>query len=493
MSVLAIDQGTTSTRALLFRSADGREGAAAGGGGAPQVVHAARHRQHYPEPGWVEHDPLEILGHLEAGLAAAADQAVQAIGIANQGESCLAWDAMSGAPVSPVLVWQDARTAERIEALRRAGAEAMARARTGLPLDSYFSAAKLGWIMANVPEAARLYAAGRLRLGTTDAFFLDRLTGHHVTDITTASRTGLMDLRLGVWDVELCALYGVPPETLPRIVPTTGTFGVVRIGGRTVPVTASIVDQQAALYGHGCRAPGDAKLTFGTGAFALAVSGPTPPPDAAAAGLLPTIAWQKAGEPPTFALDGGVHTASAAVDWAQGLGLFADHAALEQFGAQSMIARGLVFVPALAGLAAPHWDKRARGAWLGLELETGRAALVQAVLEGVALRMAEVVAALAARLPLAEPLPVDGGMSRNRWFMQFLADATGRALRVSVEPERTARGAAALAAEAVGRQIAPVSDGPVVEPRPLPTGIRDRFDTAIAAVRNYAEMAPDGG
>ncbi len=477
MSVLAIDQGTTSTRALLF-----------GDGAAREVLHTARHRQLHPEPGWVEHDALEILGHIRACLDAAAGHDMRAVGIDNQGESCLAWDAETGEPLGPILVWQDARTEAVIEALRADGVEPLARARTGLPLDAYFSAAKLGWIMANLPEARRLHGRGRLRLGTTDAFFLDRLTGHYVTDITTASRTGLMDLARGAWDAELCRLYGVPVEALPQIVPTTGEFGAVTIGGRRVPVTTSVVDQQAALYGHGCRRPGDAKVTFGTGAFALAVAGATPPPTEGADGLLPTIAWQKVGEAPTYALDGGVHAASAAVDWAGGLGLFAGHAELSGFARTTAIERGVVFVPALAGLACPHWDKQARGAWLGLDLATDRATLVQAVLEGVALRMCEVLAAMAARLTLAAPLPVDGGMSANPWFVQFLADASGRALHVSAEPELTARGTAELAAEAAGIELQLAQGGRLVEPRPLPAWVHQRFAAAVAAVRHFGDV-----
>lgn len=478
MSVLAIDQGTTSTRALLFRTAKGD-------GPVRQLVHAVKHRQIHPAPGHVEHDPFELLGHLRECLAAAAAVRVEAVGIDNQGESCLAWDAESGLAISPVLVWQDARTEAVIDRLRQDGAEAMARAKTGLPLDTYFSASKLGWIMANLPEARRLHNKGRLRLGTTDAFFLDRLTGRFVTDITTASRTGLMDLQTGAWDAELCRLYGVPIDALPAIVPTTGSFGTVTIGLREVPVTASVVDQQAALYGHGCRAPGDAKITFGTGAFALAVAGTTPPPTDTADGLLPTVAWQKAGEPPTYALDGGVHTAAAAVDWAKGLGLFAEHTSLGAFGSRTALERGLVFVPALAGLACPHWDKQARGAWLGLELGMDRELLVQAVLEGVALRMAEVIDALRQRLKLAEPLPIDGGMSANPWFAQFLADALGARLRVSDEPELTARGTAALAAEASGLALDLEAGGQTIEPRPLPVHLHQRFTAAIEAVRLY--------
>jgi len=495
VSILALDQGTTSTRALWF------DGAA-----RPRLMFAARHGQRHPHPGWVEHDPLELLACLRAALASAAALPVAAVGLDNQGESCLAWDAVTGQPVTPVVVWQDTRTEPDLDALRAQGAEALVRSRTGLPLDSYFSASKLGWIMRHVPEAARLHAQGRLRLGTTDAFFLQHLTGRAVTDVTTASRTGLMDLRRAAWDPDLCALHGVPIEALPPIVPTTGDFGSVDVGGRAVPLTASVVDQQAALHGHGCRAPGDVKITFGTGAFALAVAGSSPdagiaaPQDATAAigspgagrsdGLLPTVAWHKTGEVPAYALDGGVQTASAALDWAGSLGLFEHLDRLGSFEHPCQASRGLVFVPALAGLACPHWDKRSRAAWFGLDLATTRSDLVQAVLEGVAFRTAEVVDAMAARLPLSPVIPVDGGMTANPWFTQFLCDALGRAIRVSDEAELTARGCAELAAHGAGLTLPSTPGGRMLTPAPLPPGARDRFAAALAAVRAYSAAAP---
>ena len=465
MSILAIDQGTTSTRAILF------------GSGTRRLVHQMRHAQHQPAPAHVEHDPEEILGHVRDCMER-ADGPVEAVALANQGESCLAWDAVTGRPVTPVLVWQDARTEPDVERLRSDGAEPLSLERTGLPLDPYFSASKLGWILRSVPEAAELHRAGRLRLGTTDAFFLQRLTGRCATDVTTASRTGLMDLSRLQWDEEMCRLHGVPVEALPPIVPTTGDFGAVRAGGREVPLRASVVDQQAALYGHGCREAGDAKITFGTGAFALAVAGSRRP---AADGALPTVAWQRAGEPAVYALDGGVYAASAAVEWARGLGI--DGAAFEGASAAE---RGLVFVPALAGLACPHWDRSARGAWLGLGLDTTRADMHRAVLEGVALRMGEVIAAMERSIALPGPIPIDGGMSANAHFVQFLADVLGRELVVSDEPELTARGAAELAADDMGVPFELGRGGKLVPPRPLPPGTAERFGAALDAVRVFA-------
>jgi glycerol kinase len=468
-AVLALDQGTTSTRAIAF------------GPGGRRLVHSVEHRQIYPRPGWVEHDPEELLASLRACLDRAGD--VTAIGLANQGESCLAWEAGTGRPVSPVIVWQDARTAERTEALRAAGAEPVSLARTGLPLDPYFSASKLGWIMDHVPEARALHESGWLRLGTTDAFFRDRLAGRFATDITTASRTGLMDLATGAWDAELCALHGVPSGALPPILPTNGDFGTVTAAGRAVPLTASATDQQAALYGHGCRRAGDLKITFGTGAFALAVTGPTLPD--AGHGPLPTVAWQKAGAPPAYALDGGVYAASAAVNWARELGLFADLTAISEFEAPPAIDRGLAFVPALGGLACPHWDRAARGAWFGLGLDTTPRDMVQALLEGVALRTAEVVDAIAALQPLNGPVSIDGGMTANGYFCRFLADTLGREIRVSDEPELTALGIALLAAEAAGIPLDAAPTGRRIPPGPAAPARRETFARALAALRAF--------
>jgi glycerol kinase len=468
-AVLALDQGTTSTRAIAF------------GPHGRRLIHAVEHRQHYPRPGWVEHDPEELLASLRACLDAAGG--IAAVGLANQGESCLGWDAQTGRAISPVIVWQDARTIDRTEALRAAGAEPMALARTGLPLDPYFSASKLGWIMDHIPEARALHSRGRLRLGTTDAFFRERLAGCFATDLTTASRTGLMDLATGAWDAELCALHGVPRDALPPILPTTGDFGSLSAGGRPVPLTASAVDQQAALYGHDCRRAGDLKITFGTGAFALAVTGPALPE--AGRGPLPTVAWQKAGAPPAYALDGGVYCASAAVNWARELGLFADLAAISAFDAAPAIDRGLAFVPALGGLACPHWDRAARGAWFGLGLDTGPRDMVQALLEGVALRTAEVVDAIAALQPLNAPVSIDGGMTANGYFCRFLADTLQREIRVSAEPELTALGIALLAAEAAGLPLEATPAGRVVTPGPAAPARRETFARALAGLRAF--------
>lgn len=439
MRFAAIDQGTTSTRALII-----------GEGGALQIVYSVEHRQIYPQSGWVEHDPEELISNIQACADAVGD--VAAIGIDNQGESCLAWDASSKLALSPVLVWQDNRTADHTENMKSKGHEAETLARAGLPLDPYFSASKLAWIVRNIPAATDAYAKGALRLGTTDAFFLDRLTGRFVTDVSTASRTSLMNLETLEWDPILCDLFGVPMETLPKIVPTTGDFGTLKTQHGPIPVTASIVDQQAALYGFGCRKVGDAKITFGTGAFALMVTGDKihRQPEQ---GLLPTVAWQLDDEPAVYALDGGVYTASAAINWAKSLGLFSDFSEINAFNKSAAIDSGLVFVPALSGLGCPHWDAAARGVWLGLSLDHGPKDMVQAILEGVAFRAAQVMGAMEACVTLPKSLPVDGGMSINAYFTQFLADVLEREICPATIPELTGLGTAQLAAKALGYDL----------------------------------------
>lgn len=461
MRILALDQGTTSTRGLV---ADDR--------GRAEIVHAVRHQQHFPQADRVEHDPLELLANLRAAIAAAGS--VDAIALSNQGESCLAWDAVTGEPLSPVIVWQDRRSASRLADMA-AHAETV-RARAGLPLDPYFSAAKLGWLCDNDPRVQQAHRAGRLRLGTTDAFFLQHLTGQALTDVTTASRTSLMTLDTGAWDPELCRLFGVPMECLPEIRPTVSDFG--RIGA--VPVTAAAVDQQAALYGHGCRAPGDAKITFGTGAFALAVTGATRPADDAS-GLLPTVAWQ-IGETTTFAVDGGVHAAGAAVEWAMRIGLLDGPGGVGAFDAPAAIDRGLTFVPALSGLAAPHWDGSAAGLFIGMTGATTREDMAQALIEGVALRAAEVLARMG---PVAR-LSMDGGLTRSAYLCQFLADVTGAEIVLPATDELTALGAAQLAALGLRCTLPSPAPRAVVTPRPCDRAARlARFSDAVSRARGW--------
>ena len=432
MRIAAIDQGTTSTRVLVADTS-----------GERRIVHSLRHAQNFPQAGHVEHNPLELLSNVSACIDAAAP--VDAIGIDNQGESCLAWDARSGEPLCPVIVWQDNRTQTAIDRLRADGAEQETLRRAGLPLDAYFSASKLAWIVEKIPAARAALASGTLRLGTTDAFFIERLTGRFVTDPTTASRTSLMNLETGDWDPELCRLFGVPIEALPQIGITAGAV----IGSvKGVPLTASVVDQQAALYGHGCRSPGDAKITFGTGAFALAVTG-AEIVRAPEIGLLPTVAWKTPHET-VYAVDGGVYDAGSVVEWLMRIGIIADLGEVQAFARKPAIDRGLAFVPALSGLACPHWDRSAAGLWIGMTADTDRHDLAQAALEGIALRVAEVLGAMAQRLALAPALSIDGGLSRSPAFVQFLADSTGRSLETRAFDELTSFGCASLAALAFG-------------------------------------------
>lgn len=468
MRIAAIDQGTTSTRVLV-----------ADGNGHMEIRHSVRHRQMHPHAGWVEHDPEELLGSIRACLAAAGP--VDAIGIDNQGESCLGWHAKTGEPLSPIIVWQDNRTSDRIAELEAAGASALTLERAGLPLDAYFSASKLAWILQNCAPAQEAFRQGNLRLGTTDAFFLDRLAGVFATDVTTASRTSLLNLETCRWDEDLCELFGVPLTCLPQIRPTMGDFGEIQ----GVPVTASVVDQQAALYGHGCRAPGDAKITFGTGAFALAVTG-SRILRAPEKGLLPTIGWADHDQV-SYALDGGVYDAGSAVEWAQRIGLIGSLEELDGLSGPSALSQGLCFVPALSGLACPHWDRSAGGLFLGMSGATSRSDMQKALLEGVVLRTAEVIDAMNEQVPVAARLSVDGGLTRSSYFVQFLADQLQRQVDVSSFDERTAYGTAALAAQARGVALAPPAAHITrYEPTPIDRArARARFAEAVARSREW--------
>lgn len=472
-AVIAIDQGTTGSGVHVLES-DGsfRSGA------------TIDHKQFYPQPGWVEHDPEELVGHV-AALIAPHRAGAKGIGIANQGETVVAWDAKTKRPIYNAIVWQDARTHAEIEKLKAAGHEATTLARAGLPLDPYFSAAKLRWLLDNVDEAKSLRREGRLRLGTSDAFFLDRLADVYATDVTTASRTSLMNLETLQWDLQLAALFGVPIECLPEIRSTAGDFGTID----GVAVTASMVDQQAALFGHGCRKPGDAKVTFGTGAFALAIAGPQPLKNPAT-GLLPTIAWKLGDAPCTYAIDGGVYNAASALNWAKELGLFADFSEIDAFEGCA-IERGLAFVPALSGLGCPYWDRSAAGLWLGVGLETTKRDMIQSLLEGVALRAAQVIAAMDGLQPIAPKLSIDGGLANNGYFRTFLAKALGRQLTVPASLELTGLGCALFAL--IGAGLATIDTLPQPQPGtlvaagPFDRALVNRFAEAVERCRNWRQ------
>lgn len=474
-SILAIDQGTTSTKAYVSTDGD-----------APTFVGSRTHQQIHPCPGWVEHDPIEISDHvLELAMIAGSSDA---IGLANQGETVVAWDAETKRPLYNAIVWQDERTREDVERLRSAGLEALTLERAGLPLDPYFSASKLRWLLDNAEDAHSLAQAGRLRLGTSDAFLLDRICGAFCTDVSTASRTSLVNLSTLQWDQDLCEAFGVPIELLPAIVPTTGAFGEIAGGGA---VSASVVDQQAALFGHDCRKPGEVKVTLGTGAFALGLTAGAPVLGARP-GLLPTCAWQLGQAAPAYALDGGVLTAGAAVEWLKGVGLLETFEEFDTFEGPPAASRGVMFVPAQSGLGCPHWDRSARGLWIGMDLATSRADLCRAVVEGIAFRTAELIDAFESVTPCTR-IAVDGGLTRSRYFCSFLAEAIGDEILVAKATDVTAAGLVQLAG--LGASVAtPPTE--IEYRRVAPTGMltdidRNRFAEALRRASGWTGRMPD--
>jgi len=430
-TVLAIDQGTTKTKSFTLHKENGFV-----------PVLSLEHRQFYPQSGWVEHDPAELLNNVSRCLESVAG--VSAVGLANQGETVVAWNAEDGRPIYNALVWQDRRTLDVIERLKADGAEEITLSRAGLPLDPYFSASKIGWIIENVPDAKILLKRNMLRIGTSESFFLDRLAGVYVTDATTASRTSLMNIHTLEWDPDLCRLFGIPPEVLPEIRSTTGDFGAVRAGEGTVPITASVVDQQAALYGHRCFEPGKAKITFGTGAFALANAGASvrQNPDA---GILATVAWKLSENSPVYAVDGAVYNAASAVNWLKQIGLISQLEYLDHLEGESAVIKDVIFVPALSGLGGPHWDRTAAGLWIGMGLDTTQSDLVKSVLEGIAFRAGELLKAIWSLVGEGDAVSIDGGLTKNPYFCSFLADAINKTIRIPETAEVTALGTAYLA------------------------------------------------
>lgn len=436
MIAAGIDQGTTGSKAALFDE-----------NGRVSLLPELRHRTDYPAPGWVEQDPRELLANVRGLVDAAGAAGARSIGLANQGETIVAWDRQSGEPIRPAIVWQDQRTAAAVGKLKAEGHEAAARRISGLPLDAYFSASKLAWVLDNIEGALVLASSGRLGLGTSDAYFAERLTGRYVTEPTTAGRTGLMDIRSCCWDARLCELFGVPIELLPEIVDGTDPVGEIATPSGSVQLTLSLVDQVAALYGHGCRRPGDAKFTFGTGAFGLAITG-IGAPVANARGAITAACWQD-GTERVYADDGGVYSAGAAIEWLRRIGLLSDLGELDRLAGDSAASRGLFFVPALSGLACPHWDRTAAGLWIGLDAGTDRSDLQKAVLEGVAFRTAEVLDVLTLPGQQAGALSIDGGLARSDYFVRMLASITERTISVLDAVDLTAIGAAEMALAAV--------------------------------------------
>lgn len=442
-AILGIDQGTTRTKALVF-DADAR----------PLTESASEVPLIYPHPGWVEVDPEHLIQSVvENGRQALAstDAEVVAIGLANQGETVVAWDRDTGQPIYNAIGWQDRRTDSECERLVQSGADRLIRERTGLPVDPYFSATKLRWLLDNVSGARDRAERGDLLAGTTDSWILWRLTGAHLTDDSTASRTMLYNPRTRDWDQDVLDLLDIPGSILPAIQPSCSSFGATSpdIFGRGISVTASLVDQQAALFGQACYAPGDAKVTYGTGAFILVNTGDRIP--TSEHGLLPTVAWSMSDKI-VYALDGGIYVAGAAVQWLQeGLGII-QSAEESELLAQSVPDNGGVYVvPALAGLAAPYWDSYARGTILGLTRGSTRAHIVRATLEGIAYRTRDVIDAMARDTGRdVTSIKADGGASANRFLMQFLADVLGVDVRVAAIQETTALGAAFMAGLGAG-------------------------------------------
>jgi glycerol kinase len=449
--ILALDQGTTSTRAILF-SLDGR---ALGEASRPLD-------QSYPQDGWVEHDAEAIFLHSAVVLREAVETAgrtmaeVSAIGISNQRETTVVWDRATGAPIHPAIVWQDRRTAAVCERLKGEGREPRVAVLTGLLLDPYFSATKIAWILDHVPGARTRAEAGELLAGTIDTWLVWKLTGGrvHATDATNASRTLLMDLEAQVWSDELCALFGVPAALLPEIRDSAGDFGEADPGllGAAAPIRGVAGDQQCALLGQGCVREGQAKATFGTGGFLLIHTGAVAPRSAAR--LLTTVASRFRGRT-LYALEGSIFVAGAAIKWMnEEMGVEGGPAAVEALALKARPGHAVVVVPAFTGLGAPYWDAEARGAIFGLTRDAGLPEIAEAVFDACALQTRDLIEAVRHDAPGALDrgggLRIDGGMARSRWYAQRLADLTGLSVAPSAQPETTALGAALFAAVGAG-------------------------------------------
>jgi len=487
--LLAIDQGTTSSRAIVFDA-------------ALQVVATAQEEfaQHYPAPGRVEHDPADLWSTVAATARGAIEKAgitghdIAAIGITNQRETTLIWDRETGQPLHNAIVWQDRRTADICEELAAQGHAPMITARTGLLLDPYFSATKVKWLLDNVDGARDLARAGRLAFGTVDTFLIWRLTGgrSHVTDATNAARTMLYDIGRGAWDADICALLDIPMALLPRVLDCAADFGMTRadLFGCEIPILGVAGDQQAATVGQACFTPGMMKSTYGTGCFALLNTGADRVPSTNR--LLTTIAYQLNGTP-TYALEGSIFIAGAVVQWLRdGIRIIRHASETQALAEQADPAQDVVVVPAFTGLGAPYWRPDCRGAVFGLTRNSGPAELARGALESVGYQTRDLLEAMRADWGTAADgiLRVDGGMTQNTWAMQFLSDILGAPVDRPVITETTARGVAFLAgmqngmcpspAEfqqnwALERRFEPQMDAPLRDAK------YDRWKRAVAA------------
>ena len=444
--ILALDQGTTSSRAIVFDAS-----------GAVRAAAQREFRQIFPQGGWVEHDAVEIWAtqsgvmHEAIAKAGIAAREIAAIGITNQRETTVLWERATGRPVAHAIVWQDRRTAGTCEALRAAGHAPTFQRRTGLVLDAYFSGTKLKWLLDHVPGARDRARRGELAFGTVDSWLVWNLTGGrvHATDPSNASRTLLYDIHRGEWDDELCALLDVPREVLPAVVPSSGVCGATTVDGVAIPIGGIAGDQQAALFGQACHAPGLAKNTYGTGCFLLMNTGANAV--ASANNLLTTVAWTRDGRT-DYALEGSVFIGGAVVQWLRdGLGIIRSAHEVEALAASVPDNGGVYLVPAFAGLGAPHWDPYARGSIFGLTRGATGGHLARAALESIALQSRDVLDAMQrdAGITLAG-LRVDGGAAANDLLMQFQADVLGVPVVRPQVLETTALGAAYLAGLAVG-------------------------------------------
>jgi glycerol kinase len=498
--LLAIDQGTTSTRSVVYDAQLRPVGQ-----GQVEVPLA------YPNPGWVEHDPVALVGSVAATVSGALVDAgvgadrLAALGLTNQRETTVVWDRSTGKPIYPAIVWQDRRTAPFCE--RHRDCRDWLAERTGLVLDPYFSATKIAWILDHVPDARRRAEAGELAAGTVDCWLIHHLTGgrRHVTDATNASRTLLMDIRRLEWASDLCEFFGVPAGILPQVLPSSGLLG--QTGGLDylpdgLPIAGAAGDQQASLVGQGCLAPGQAKCTYGTGAFLLAHTGAVPVPSRT--GLLTTLAATLGNGPPQYALEGSVFIAGAAVQWFRdGLKAIGAAPEIDRLAQQGDDASEVIFVPALTGLGTPHWEPRARGTIFGLNRATSVADLARATIEGVGYQVADLIDAVNADSPVKlKELRVDGGMARSDPFLQFQADLLGMPLRRSPQTESTALGAALLAGLGVGLWLDTqaacdllLAGGQVFAPRrddAWRAGALGRWRQAVATVLAHYRQANPG-
>ncbi len=445
---LGLDQGTTGTTALIL---DEEWKVVARG--------YKEHTQIYPKPGWVEHDPMEIWNSILDTVEAASKEAgieikdLCCIGLDNQGETCMVWDRTSGQPVYNAIVWQDRRTARDADALAEKAGD-LIRERTGLVIDAYFSATKIKWILDNVPGAMKRAKAGELIAGTLDSWMIWKLTHGktHATDYSTASRTMLLNLKTGQWDDEILAAIGIPKSILPEIMDSATIFGhtdPLDFFGANIPISGSLVDQQAALFGQACYLPGTVKTTYGTGCFMLMNTGDKPV--YSKNGLLTTVGWGL-DKKMTFALDGGIYIAGAAIQWLRDkLNIITNSAESEAMATKVQDTGGMFFVPAFAGLAAPHWDQYARGTMVGITGGTSKEQIVRATLESVAYQVKDNLDVMIKDSGIdIKFMRVDGGMVQNAFLMQFQADILGIPVDVPQITETTALGAAYMAALGTG-------------------------------------------